>query len=154
MKDEMPSIEDYYKARIKHPEWFPKSPPPMERTSKTSFGHYPCKKCNMIFKHPYELGAHMNQHRAMERRIMFGMSRLLKILPDEALKDYKMLRVQHYGTSTRIPSSSFIPPEWEVIAVHKPVKQGCGVWVFIEPIEVKELEKPTKSPVYDKTELR
>jgi len=111
-------------------------------------GHYACKDCGKTFDTLPALGTHANQHRAEARKIMFGMSRMLNVLPDEVPKDYKIVTVEYIGTSTRIASSYFIQKGWERVAIHKPIKQQNGIWIYIEPIEVKQNEPNDVLPIH------
>lgn len=139
---------------MKHPDKFPPFLIPPEQKEKKGSGVYTCKQCGATFDQPHKLGTHMSQHRAQARKIMFGMSRLLNVLPEEVPKDYKIVRVAHIKTSTRIPSSYFIPSEWNIICIHKPVKTETGIWVYIEPMEVEKRETDTKLSVHDIPQLR
>ena len=64
---------------------------------------------------------------------------IVKHLPEQS----KILRVQRIGTATRIASTFFIPPNWEIIRVYKPIDSAKSdwetlpkIWVCFEPIEV------------------
>jgi len=97
---------------------------------------YHCKFCAKGFDTKTELMRHRKKILAQQRKEAFKRSQLTPI-PSYIKEGTKTVKVEVVGMSTRIYSTYFIPPNWTYIKIHEPIKTENGIWVYIEPMEVK-----------------
>lgn len=100
---------------------------------------YHCVCHNIGFETKTELMRHRKQVLYGQRKEEFGRSQLT-LIPNYITKNYKTLRVENIGMSTRIYSTYFMPPNWTHIKIHEPIKTENGIWIYIEPLEATKSE--------------
>jgi len=118
----------------------PSTPKPEEKQQQKQKTSIVCKHCGEEFDHFWQIGVHMRKVRIKERKDLYKRNQLSPI-PTDMPKNYKIIKVEHLRSSTRISSTTFIPPSWDFVKVHKPVDTKHGRWVFFEPL-VLEITKP------------
>lgn len=103
---------------------------------------YRCKHCSKSFDELWQLANHRRSVLANQRKEILGRSQIVPI-DIKVPKQSKILKVERIGTATRIASTSFIPPNWEMVRVHKPVEAKASkwetvdkIWVCFEPVVV------------------
>jgi len=103
---------------------------------------YKCKYCGKEFDELWQLANHRRHVLAEQRKQMLGRSQIRPMTVVKP-KQSKILRVRHDKTATTIASTFFIPPNWNIIRVYKPIESAKSdwetvpkIWVCFEPVEV------------------
>jgi len=111
---------------------------------------YNCQKCGKEFNELWELANHRRHVLAEQRRRFLGRKQIMPMTKNVP-KQSKILKVRHDKTSTTIASTFFLPPNWEMVRVFKPVVDEATewelvdkLWVCFEPIVVTKHEEEEK----------
>ncbi len=115
---------------------------PVEYEKRKIGAKYRCRHCPAEFDELWQLANHRRSVLAKQRKEILGRS---QIVPTDIKvpKQSKILKVERIHTATRIAATFFIPPNWEMIRVHKPVEAKANkwetvnkIWVCFEPVVV------------------